>query len=80
GSQDQADLDTRADAKFQDALANNQRGDNYTILGVLFAIVLFFAAVSTRFVNRSLQYGMLIFASVLFLTGVAFLIAFPRLI
>lgn len=80
GTQERADLDARADAKFQEALDNNQRGDNYTILGVLFAVVLFFAAVSTRFLNRRLQYGMLAFASVVFLTGVGFLVAFPKLI
>lgn len=80
GTQDRADLDARADAKFQEALDKNQVGDNYTILGVLFAVVLFFAAMATRFLNRRLQYGMLAFASVVFLSGVGFLVAFPKLI
>jgi hypothetical protein len=80
GTQERTELDARADEKFQEALRNNQRGDNYTILGVLFAVVLFFSAVSNRFANRKLQYGMLVFASALFLVGGAFLLAFPKLI
>ena len=33
----------------------NQRGDNYTILTVLFALVLFFAAASTRLGSPALN-------------------------
>ncbi len=80
GTQEQTDLDARADAKFQEALDNNQQGDDYTLLGVLFAVVLFFSAVATRFANRRLQYAMLGFATVAFLAGVAFLAAFPKII
>lgn len=80
GTLEQAELDARADAKFQEALRNNQRGDNYTILGVLFAVVLFFSAVATRFVHRRLQYGMLTFASAVFLVGTVFLVVFPKLV
>jgi hypothetical protein len=43
-----AELTARADAKFQEALDNNQQGDDYSLLTVLFALVLFFAAVSQR--------------------------------
>src|SRR6476469_9379916 len=42
------EADARADAKYQEALRNNQRGDNYTILTVAFASVLFFTAMATR--------------------------------
>ncbi len=77
---EQAALDARADEKYIEALANNQRGDNYTILGVLFAVVLFFAAVSTRFANRRLQFGMLTFATVAFGVGIVFLLSFPKLV
>jgi hypothetical protein len=80
GSEEQIALDARADAKFQAALDNNQRGDNYTILGVLFALVLFFSAMATRFADRRLQYGMLAFASLVFVGGVIFLVSFPKLI
>jgi hypothetical protein len=80
GTREQVELNAQAEAKTQEALRNNQRGDNYTILGVLFAVVLFFAAMATRFVNRRLQSGMLLFASVAFVGGVGFLLTFPKLI
>lgn len=80
GTQELAALDARADTKYEEALRNNQRGDNYTILGVLFAVVLFFAAMATRFANPRMQVGMLAFATVSFLVGVGFLSTFPKLI
>lgn len=73
-------LNADADAKYKLALANNQRGDNYTILSVLFATVLFFAAITTRFANRKVEYGMLAFASFGFLVGAIFLLSFPKLV
>lgn len=80
GTQELTALDARADTKYQEALRNNQRGDNYTILGVLFAVVLFFAAMATRFANPRMQVGLLAFATVSFLVGVGFLASFPKLI
>ena len=80
GSAEVTALDASADAMFARALASNQKGDNYTILGVLFATVLFFAAISTRFANRRLQYGMLTFATIAFGIGLVFLGSFPKLI
>ncbi|WP_028049316.1 hypothetical protein [Cellulomonas sp. URHD0024] len=72
--------DARADAKYQQALRNNQRGDNYTLLTVAFAAVLFFAAMSGRM--RSTRGGdvLLGFAVVLFLVASSFLITFPKLV
>lgn len=80
GTAEQAALDARAEAKYVEALRNNQRGDNYTFLGVLFAVVLFFSAMATRFANRRLQLGMLVFATTAFVAGAGFLLAFPKLI
>lgn len=80
GTDQVAALDQRADEKYAEALANNQRGDNYTILGVLFATVLFFAAMATRFGNRRLQVGMLTFATAAFGVGLLFLLTFPKLV
>ncbi|KQQ93688.1 hypothetical protein ASF62_05615 [Leifsonia sp. Leaf325] len=48
GTQKAALLNARADAKFDEALENNQRGDNYSLLTVLFALVLFLTAMSQR--------------------------------
>src|SRR4051794_29512750 len=72
--------DARADAKYQQALTNNQRGDNYTLLTVAFAAVLFFAAMSGRM--RSTRGGdvLLGFALLLFVVASSFLIVFPKLV
>ncbi|MDH4159441.1 MAG: hypothetical protein OEV62_04230 [Actinomycetota bacterium] len=72
--------DARADAKFATALENNQRGDNYTLLTVLFAAVLFFTAMSGRLERRSSRWTMLGFGLVLAVVGVGFLATFPKLI
>lgn len=74
------EADVRADAKYQQALANNQRGDNYTVLTVLFATVLFFAAMSGRVTATVSQKILLSVAFGLFLIGVGFLISFPKLV
>src|SRR3954453_19234696 len=55
----------RADARFQTALNDNQRGDNYTILTVLFASLLFFVALSSRVSFPPAQRLLLGFGSVL---------------
>ncbi len=72
--------DERADAKFQEALANNQRGDNYTILTVLYAMVLFFAALAGRVQAKSAQWAMRGVAITGFLIATAILISYPRLL
>lgn len=72
--------DARADALFAKALENNQRGDDYTLLTVLFALVLFFTAVSQRLRSATLTWVVLGGAMTLLLVGVGFLIAFPKII
>jgi hypothetical protein len=72
-----ADADARADQRFADALVNNQRGDNYTLLTVLFAAVLFFAAMSQRMNDARSQRLLLSLAIVLGLIGVGFGLSFP---
>jgi hypothetical protein len=70
----------RAGDRFAAALQNNQRSDNYTILTVLFAAVLFFTAMSTRL--RWLGSQQVLLAAALFLgaVGVFLLISFPKLV
>ena len=51
--------DKRADQKFALALKYNQRGDNYTLLAVAFASVLFFAAISGRMKDARSQWALL---------------------
>ena len=72
--------DDRADAKFTEALRNNQRGDNYTILTVAFAAVLFFGALSTRMRSDRAQWAFLALGYAGFLAAASFLIFFPKLI
>ena len=57
GTREAATADANADAKFQLALDYNQRGDNYTLLTVLFALVLFFGAFANRFRSSELVVG-----------------------
>ena len=55
----------------------NQRGDNYASLTVLFALVLFFAAASTRF-SRPRPQWVLIGLATAFLLGASVVVAtFP---
>ena len=78
---DQAKVsDARADAKYQEALRNNQRGDNYTLLTVAFAAVLFFAAMSGRMRSRRGGDALLGLALLMFVVASAFLVAFPKLV
>lgn len=72
--------DDRAEQKFAEALENNQRGDNYTLLAVLFATVLFFAAVSGRMKSSAAQWALLGAALVLFLVAAGLLLAYPKLV
>lgn len=48
GTIEAVELANRADERFTQALINNQRGDNYSLLTVLFALVLFLTAMSQR--------------------------------
>jgi hypothetical protein len=80
GQVESEQADKRADAFFADALRNNQRGDNYTLLTVLFALVLFFSAVANRHRSARLNWVLLIGATLLLVAGVALLLSFPKII
>lgn len=80
GSVEAAEADQRADGLFQQALDNNQRGDNYTLLAVVFATVLFFAAVSGRVKRTSSAWFLLGVALVLFIGAAVTLISYPKMI
>jgi len=55
----------------------NQRSDNYVLMTVLFAMVLFFGAVSTRFELVPIQIALLGVAGVVFVASVAITATFP---
>jgi hypothetical protein len=77
GTVEAAELTERADAKFQEALTNNQRGDNYSLLTVLFALVLFLTAMSQRDLAPWARRFLLIGATALGAVGVVILTTFP---
>jgi hypothetical protein len=77
GTTEAAAADERADRRFADALLFNQRGDNYTILTVLFALVLFFAAASSRLGSPRVQRILIGVAIVFLIVGSVILATFP---
>jgi hypothetical protein len=77
GMNEAASADRRADARFDEALAYNQRGDNYSILTVLFALVLFFAAASTRLGSSRTQWILIAVAMMFLIVATATLATFP---
>lgn len=77
GTVEAEELSAEADARFADALRNNQRGDDYSLLTVLFALVLFFAALSQNqraMWRRTVFLGLSGFIAVI---GVVLLATFP---
>ena len=66
-----------ADQHFQDALINNQRGDDYSLLTVLFALVLFFSAPSQRFKKDRMARLLLTLAIVIGVGGFILMLTFP---
>src|SRR5690606_13611045 len=80
GQVEAAEADARADALFARALVSNQRGDDYTLVTVLFALVLFFGAFAGRFRSHRASWGMVGAACVLLVVGVGFLVSFPKIV
>jgi hypothetical protein len=72
--------DDRADARFAQALEFNQRGDNYTILTVAFAVVLFLGALSGRMRQPRAQWLLLAIGGVGSVALLVVLLSFPKLV
>ncbi len=70
----------RADELVQRALLSNVRADDYTLLTVLFATVLFFVAMSGRVTALRSQLLLLALAGLLATSGIVLLVTFPRLL
>lgn len=79
GTRESAAASARADGFFQEALADNQRGDRYTMLTVLFALVLFFAAIATRIRARILSWVLVLATSALMIVGIGLIVSMPKL-
>jgi hypothetical protein len=63
------DLETLASTQFTEATQANQRADDYVLMTVLFALVLFFGAVSTRFEAFGIEVSLLTIGAVVFVAA-----------
>lgn len=78
-SQRQADeLNKQADELAAEARAANQTSDNFVLVAVIMASVLFFAGVGTKFRGRAVRLAMLVLGLSLFIVGVAFTFSMPQ--
>ena len=71
-------LEKQASTYFEEGKEANQTGDNYILVSVLFASVLFFAGVSTRFERIRPRVILLSLGSVIFVAALALEISMPR--
>jgi hypothetical protein len=70
-------LDAEGEASGADVLLNIQRSSNYVLTVVLYAVVLFFAGMSTRLKNRRLRWVTTIAGCLVLLGALAWLTTFP---
>ena len=80
GREEAAAASALADEQFDAALESNQRGDDYSFLTVLFAMVLFFTAMSQRETSRWGGWFLLGLGAVVGIVGVGILATFPVLL
>lgn len=62
-------LRTEAEAKFVEATEANQNGDDYVLATVMFASVLFFGGISSKFKSRKIQKTLVTLAILMFAIG-----------
>ena len=72
------ELNDKAEAFAEEARAANQTGDNFVLVAVVMAAVLFFAGVGTKFKGRYVRMAMLASAVLLFIGGVVFTFSMPQ--
>ncbi len=77
GTADAEAATARANALQSDALDFNEKGDNYSLMTVLFALVLFLAAIAQRGISLLASRIVLGLAGVLAITGLIVLFTFP---
>ena len=70
-------LDTAAEASAAEVRLNIQRASNYVLTVVLYAVVLFFAGMSTRLGNRGLRWAMTLAGAVALVAALAWIATFP---
>lgn len=72
-----AELSALADRRGQQARDANQQGDDYVLLTVIFASVLFFSGIATKLTGRGPQIVLLSFATALAVGALAIGLTFP---
>ena len=72
-----AKLDAAAEASAAEVRLDIQRASNYVLTVVLYAVVLFFAGMSTRLQNRRLRWVMTLAGCAVLLGAVAWIATFP---
>jgi hypothetical protein len=72
-------LTEEAEAKFEEGKEANKNGDDYILATVLFASVLFFAGVTTKFKSPRVRVLSLFVATAVFAVGMTWLVSLPRL-
>jgi hypothetical protein len=70
-------LNQQADKKFDLAREASRNADNYTLLTVMLALVLFFAGLTTHFSSPRVQRGVLLLGALQFLAALLTLIKLP---
>ena len=77
GTEQSAERSAYAEARFADALEDTERGDNYSLLTVLFALVLFLTAMAQRDIHHVAAWIMLGLAGLIAVGGLIVLLTFP---
>ncbi|MDQ0895018.1 hypothetical protein [Agromyces ramosus] len=77
GTERSAERTAYAEARFADAVEDTERGDNYSLLTVLFALVLFLTAMAQRDIHHFAAWMMLGLAGLIALGGFVVLLTFP---
>ena len=72
-----AELDAAAEASAAEVRENIQRSSNYVLTVVMYAVVLFFAGVSTRLRSRRLRWATTIAGMVVLLAALVWVATFP---
>jgi hypothetical protein len=75
---DSQTLNAQAEALSAEARDANQRGDNFVLVAVIMASVLFFAGVGTKLKARAVRLLMLVLGSLFFLIGFGFMVSMPQ--
>jgi hypothetical protein len=72
-------LSDRAESELMYGDAANEHGDNYVLVTVFFAAVLFFTGIVTKFKSDSIRFASLVMASIALVGATAFMLTLPRL-